>query len=94
MKEYANELGLILAGAATTILSWFAAKRRNNAEIDNIIVGSVSSVTNEFKSIIEILKKDSDESRKHRKQCEEDIAAIKRKLNQIEQKCKGGCFLE
>jgi prefoldin subunit 5 len=89
-----NEIAIAVAGIITTVLGWVAGKRRNNAEIDNIIVGSVSSVTNEFKSIIEILKKDSDESRKHRKQCEEDIAAIKRKLNQIEQKCKGGCFLE
>lgn len=92
MKDYTNEIVIAIIGSLTTLISYIQGKRRNNAEIDQIVVNSVTTVTTELKSIIEILKDDAEKSREHRIECENNIELIRKELLEIKNKCKNNCF--
>jgi phenylalanyl-tRNA synthetase alpha subunit len=103
MKDYISEAIIGLLGVFGSLITYWQTKRKSNAEIDQIVVNSVKSITDEFKDLIDLLKKDSQEQREHRTNCEESIESVKKKseedirelkqeIESIKSKCKHDCY--
>jgi len=92
MKDYVSEAIIGLLGVFGSLLTYWQTKRKSNAEIDQIVVNSVKSITDEFKDLIDLLKKDSQEQREHKSKCEADIELLKNEINDIKSKCKHDCY--
>ena len=53
-----NEFLLILSNALTAIVSWFAGRRRSNAETDNQVLRNLELSIQLYKNIIDDLKQE------------------------------------
>ena len=92
MKDYTGEAIIAGLGILGSLVTYWQTKRKSNAEIDQIVVNSVKSITDEFKDLISLVKQDSVGQREHRNRCESDIAKLRRDSEKIKRVCKSDCF--
>jgi low affinity Fe/Cu permease len=92
MEVLPTEIWVGIAGIISSIVAFLQGKRKTNAEIDSIIVQSVTAVTSEFKDIIALQKEDIKTIREHRDDCEGRIKRIETEINKMKAQCKNGCY--
>lgn len=77
LTEYKSQIAIALVGFISALLSYYFGRKKTNAETDSIIANGAKTSINTMSEILNILKKDSEDQRLHRKSCEEEVSNLK-----------------
>jgi formiminotetrahydrofolate cyclodeaminase len=77
-----------VTAAVTGLGGWLLGKRRQNAEVDQLVTTSMERIAKIQEQLYESAKKNWDEEKQHRISCEDKVKSLQEQINEMSKRIK------